>query len=70
MPKFQTGHLVTCEKTIKILLCHSERTKRSILAELDDTHLLVKESDIEIIKDEIYKMQDRLTENPIEKINK
>lgn len=68
MPKYKTGYLLTCEKTIKILICSSERTKRSVIQVLDDTHLLVKESDLELIKEEIYKMQDRLTETPIDKI--
>lgn len=68
MPKYNYGQLITCEKTIAIFLINSERTKGSIIKVLDDNHLLVKDNDVEIIKEEIYKMQDTLTEVPIDKL--
>lgn len=61
MPKLSTGTLIKCDKSIKIFLCSSENTKKSIIQVLDDNNLLVKDSDVEYLKEIIFKMQDKNT---------
>jgi hypothetical protein len=68
MPKIQYGVLIKCEKTIKIFIKNISQGKDYIIKDLDDYHLLVKESAIGIIQEEVYKMQDKNAYNPIEVI--
>jgi hypothetical protein len=69
MPKIQYGVLIKCEKTIKIFIKNLNPGKDFIIKDLDDNHLLVKESHINYIQEEVYKMQDKNAYNPLEIIN-
>jgi len=66
MPKIQYGILIKCEKTIKIFIKNFSQGKDYIIKDLDEHHLLVKESAINLIQEEVFKMQDKNAYNPIE----
>jgi hypothetical protein len=66
MPKCQTGVLIKCEKTIKIYILSLERAREFLLRDLDEYHLMVRESFIPYIQEEVYRMQDKNAYNPIE----
>lgn len=66
MPKIQYGVLIKCEKTIKIFIKNLNQGKDFIIKDLDDFHLLVKETAITLIQEEVYKMQDENAYKPLE----
>jgi hypothetical protein len=66
MPKVQNGVLIKCEKTIKIYIKNISQGKDWILKDIDELHLFVKESAINSIQEEVFKMQDKNAYNPIE----
>jgi len=66
MPKIQFGVLIKCEKTIKLFIKNLNIGKDFIIKELDEYHLLVKETSINMIQEEVYKMQDENAYTPIE----
>jgi hypothetical protein len=66
MPKIQIGVLIKCEKTIKIFIKNLNQGKDFIIKDLDDFHLLVKESSLSYIQEEVFKMQDENAYTPIE----
>jgi hypothetical protein len=69
MPKIQYGILIKCEPTVKIYIKNLFPGKDFIIKDLDDTHLMVKESFLPLIQEEVYKMQDKNAYNPIEIVN-
>ena len=69
MPKCQTGVLIKCDKTIKIFIKNLNQGKDFIIKDLDEYHLVVKENAIQLIQEEVFKMQDRNAYNPIEILN-
>ncbi len=69
MPKYQTGVLIKCDKTIKIFIKNLNQGKDFIIKDLDEFHLVVKENAIQLIQEEVFKMQDRNAYNPIEILN-
>jgi hypothetical protein len=66
MPKFQIGVLIKCEKTIKIFIKNLNQGKDFIIKDLDDFHILVKETSLSYIQEEVFKMQDENAYTPIE----
>lgn len=66
MPKIQIGVLIKCEKTIKIFIKNLNQGKDFIIKDLDDYHLLVKETSLSYIQEEVFKMQDENAYTPIE----
>jgi hypothetical protein len=66
MPKIQIGVLIKCEKTIKIFIKNLNQGKDFIIKDLDDYHILVKETSLSYIQEEVFKMQDENAYTPIE----
>jgi hypothetical protein len=66
MPKIQLGILIKCEKTIKLFIMNLNKGKDFIIKDLDEYHLMVKESSLSYIQEEVYKMQDDNAYTPIE----
>lgn len=66
MPKIQLGILIKCEKTIKLFIMNLNKGKDFIIKDLDEYHLMVKESSLQLIQEEVYKMQDDNAYTPIE----
>lgn len=69
MPKIQYGVLIKCEPTIKVYIKNLNTGKDFIIKDLDENHLMIKESYLTLIQEEVYKMQDKNAYNPIEIIN-
>lgn len=68
MPKIGHGIFITCEKTIKMFIknLNNQNGNKIILEELDDTHIIIDEKYLGIVQDEVYKMQDKNSFNPIQ----
>ncbi len=69
MPKYISGVLIKCEKTIKIFILSLPGSKEFVMKDLDDYHLIIKETALGLIQEEVFKMQDKNAYNPIEILN-
>ena len=57
MPKFKNGCLIKCEKSIRIYLQSLDRAKEIIVQELDENHLIIKESEVKYVKEKLAELQ-------------
>ncbi|KAG5420547.1 TFB5 [Candida metapsilosis] len=61
------GVLVKCDPSIKALIIQIDSvTPGIVLEELDDTHLLIQQDKVEIVKNELNKMLSKNIYNPFE----
>ncbi|CAK9436892.1 uncharacterized protein LODBEIA_P14140 [Lodderomyces beijingensis] len=61
------GVLVKCDPSIKALIIQIDSvTPGIILEELDDTHLLIQQDRIDIVKSELNKLLSKNVYNPFE----
>ncbi len=58
MPKCHYAVLIKCEKTIKMFIKNLNLGKDFIIKDLDDHHLLIKDSALSFVQEEVFKMQD------------
>jgi hypothetical protein len=69
MPKYKPGILIKCEKTIKIFILSLNPGRDFVIKDLDDYHIMIKDTALTYIQDEVFKMQDKNAYNPIEILN-
>lgn len=57
MPRYKNGSLIKCEKSIRIYLERLPRSSEFILEVLDDSYLLIKDSEIKYVLEKIADLQ-------------
>jgi len=73
MPKIRDrGSLIKCSKANKTFIRHLNSIAREefIMCELDDNHLVIKDSYVDYVKNELYAMQDENSEDTNNQNNK
>lgn len=61
------GALVQCDPSIKALILEIDsKTPGIVLEELDDTHLLIKQDQVQIVKNELNKLLSKNIYNPFD----
>ncbi len=57
MPRFKNGSLIKCEKSIRIYLEKLPRSSEFILEVLDESHLLIKDSEVKYVLEKVAELQ-------------
>ncbi|KAK6463776.1 RNA polymerase II transcription factor B subunit 5 [Scheffersomyces coipomensis] len=67
MLRASRGVLVQCDPSIRALILQIDNERPGIvLEELDDSHLLIKQDKIDVVKDELNKLLSKNIYNPFE----
>lgn len=67
MPTASKGVLVQCDPSIRALILQIDSSSPGIvLEELDETHLLIKQDQVQYIKNELNKLLSKNIYNPFE----
>jgi TFIIH basal transcription factor complex TTD-A subunit len=55
------GVLVSCDTTVKQIILHINETRRFIIEDLDDTHVFIDASSVEMVRAELDRILDENT---------
>ncbi|ODV93328.1 hypothetical protein PACTADRAFT_5115 [Pachysolen tannophilus NRRL Y-2460] len=69
MPRAIKGTLIQCDPSVKALILSIDHDKHDIVIDdLDETHLLVDQSKINYVKQELNRLLSENTYNPLDEI--